>query len=183
MVFAASAAGAWATGSAGSTAQQRAIDAVAWPVRRRFAGLWFGAAIGVLLGLSAAICVGAALLRFRSASTESVVLPATGFCARSGMRLLFAHGLREVGIDVLWDSLLQVMPRHGQRVADAKSAALALIERQDGLLRLSYEGLGSSFDFDDDPRGRSTVDGGQIDAASGRPAAYRRRCSSGAGGL
>ena len=117
-----------------------------------------------LLGLSAAICVGAALLCFRSASTESVVLPATEFAPGLGMRLLFAHGLREVGVDVLWDSLLQVMPRHGQRVADAKSAALALIERQDGLLRLSYEGLGSSFDFDDDPRGRSTVDGGQIES-------------------
>jgi hypothetical protein len=26
-----------------------------------------------------------------------------------GMRLLFAHGLREVGVDLLWDALLQVL--------------------------------------------------------------------------
>lgn len=117
-----------------------------------------------LLGLSAAICVGAALLTFRSASTEPVVLPSTEFAPGLGMRLLFAHGLREVGVDVLWDSLVQVMPRYGHRAPDAKSAALALVERQEGLLRLSYEGLASSFDFDDDPRGRSTVDGGQIES-------------------
>lgn len=117
-----------------------------------------------LLALSLALCIGSALLTFRQASTESAILPSRECAPGPGMRLLFAHGLREVGVDLLWDALLQVLPRHGYRAADAQSAALALVEVQAGTLRLTYEGLASSVEFDDDPRGRSTVDGGQVES-------------------
>lgn len=117
-----------------------------------------------LLGLSLALAVGSALLTFRHASTESPILPSTESVPGLGMRLLFAHGLREVGADLLWDALLQVLPRHGYRAADPQTAALALLEVHDGTLRLVYEGLAMSVEFDDDPRGRSTVDGGQIES-------------------
>ena len=72
-----------------------------------------------LLALSLALCVGSALLTFRQASTEPAILPSTECAPGPGMRLLFAHGLREVGVDLLWDALLQVLPRHGYRAADA----------------------------------------------------------------
>jgi predicted Zn-dependent protease len=117
-----------------------------------------------LLALAATLCVGAGLLTFRHASTEPAVLPSTEFAPGPGLRLLLAHGLREVGVDLLWDALLQVLPRHGYRAADAQSAALALVEVSAGTLRLTYEGLVGAVDFDDDPRGRSTVDGGQIES-------------------
>lgn len=117
-----------------------------------------------LLSLSLALSVGSALLTFRQASTESPLLPSIESAPGLGMRLLFAHGLREVGVDLLWDALLQVLPRHGYRAADPQTAALALLEVQSGTLRLIYEGLAVSVEFDDDPRGRSTVDGGQIES-------------------
>lgn len=117
-----------------------------------------------LLALSLALCVGSALLTFRQASTEPAILPSTEYAPGPGMRLLFAHGLREVGVDLLWDTLLQVLPRHGYRAAESQSAALALVEIQSGTLRLTYEGLANSVEFDDDPRGRLTVDGGQIES-------------------
>lgn len=117
-----------------------------------------------LLGLALSLSVGSALLTFRHASTESPMLPSVESAPGLGMRLLFAHGLREVGVDLLWDALLQVLPRHGYRAADPQTAALALLEVQSGTLRLIYEGLAVSVEFDDDPRGRSTVDGGQIES-------------------
>lgn len=117
-----------------------------------------------LLGLSATICLSAAFLGFRHASTVPVFLPSVEFAPEPGLRLLCAHGLREVFADVLCDALFQVMPCHGYRAADPQSAALAAVEVENGLLRLTFEGLSLSFDYDDDPRGRSTVDGGQIES-------------------
>lgn len=117
-----------------------------------------------LLGLSAAICLSAAFLCFRRASAGPVVLRSQDFMWAPGLRLLFAHGLREVCVDVLADALLQVMPCHGYRAADAQTATLATVEVHNGILRLTFDGLAQGFEYDDDPRGRPTVDGGQIES-------------------
>lgn len=92
-----------------------------------------------------------------------------------GLRLIWAHGLHEVGLDLLSDALLTALPEAGYRAPDGGSAALTSIRLLDGMeqetselrpgdrvwLKLGYRTTGRGDSFDDGDR--------RVDPSAGPP--------------
>ena len=121
-----------------------------------------------LVGLTLAHTLASTLLQSGEAGLLSLCLLPTESEPRPGLRLTWAHGLHELGMDLLGDMLLAVLPSAGYRAADASGAALASLRRIDmagmtGMagreggagaerLLLGYRGTGRGDSYDDGDR-------------------------------
>ncbi|MFO0574910.1 MAG: hypothetical protein U1A78_13045 [Polyangia bacterium] len=118
-----------------------------------------------LVGLTLAHTLASTLLHSGEAGLLSLCLQPTESEPRPGLRLTWAHGLHELGMDLLGDMLLAVLPSAGYRAADASGATLASLRRVDiagtagseggastERLILAYRGTGRGDSYDDGDR-------------------------------
>lgn len=127
----------------------------------------------IALGVVHALALG---MLHRTSGPGPLFLSPTDSEPPPGLRLVWAHGLHEVGVDLLSDALLTALPEAGYRAPDGASAALASIRLLDGTgteaselrpgdrawLALGYRTTGRGDSFDDGDR--------RVDPNAGPPA-------------
>lgn len=127
----------------------------------------------IALAVAHAVALG---LLHRTSGPGPLFLSPTDTEPPPGLRLVWAHGLHELGVDLLSDALLTALPVTGYRAADGGSGALASVRLLDSAgqeasdlspgdpawLALGYRTTGRGDSFDDGDR--------RVDPNAGPPA-------------